>query len=57
VGYRQAALWEGSHQFYAEHRGQTVLVGLNTYDIILRLESGADVLIPKGNIVYVHRAK
>ncbi len=61
---------KGSHQFYEEHRGKTVLVGvvtddvlkgelvgLDTYNIILRLEGGAEVLIPKGNIVYVHRAK
>ncbi len=61
---------KGSHQFYEEHRGQTVLVGmvtdvvfkgelvgLDTYDIVLRLDSGTEVLIHKGNIVYVHQAK
>jgi len=59
-----------SCQFYAEHKGQTVLVGVttdvvfkgelvgvDTYDVILRLDSGTEVLIPKGNIVYVHQAK
>ncbi len=57
-------------QFYAENKGQTVLVGVatdvvfkgeiigvDTYDIIIRLESGTEVLLHKGTLVYVHKAK
>ncbi len=31
------------------------LVGVDVYDIILRQESGLELLIPKGNIIYIHR--
>lgn len=35
---------------------QGVLVGVDQYDIILRQESGLQLLLAKGNVVYVHRA-
>jgi hypothetical protein len=57
-------------QFYAECKGQTVLVGMttgvvfkgelvgvDTYDFILRLKSGTDVLLHRSNIVYVQRSE
>ncbi|MBN2006484.1 MAG: hypothetical protein JXA21_24245 [Anaerolineae bacterium] len=31
------------------------LVGVDVYDIIVCQESGLELLIPKGNIVYIHR--
>jgi hypothetical protein len=33
------------------------LIGVDVYDIIIRQESGLELLIAKGNIVYVHKAK
>ncbi len=57
-----------SNEFYAELEEQPVLVststgkvfkgllvGVDVYDLIIRQESGLELLIPKGNIVYVHR--
>ncbi len=32
-----------------------ILIGVDIYDIIIRQESGLELLIPKGNIVYIHR--
>jgi hypothetical protein len=32
------------------------LIGVDVYDIIIQQESGLELLIPKGSIVYVHRA-
>ncbi len=59
-----------SPRFYAEREGQTVLVGMttgvvfkgelvgvDTYDFILRLKSGTDVLLHRSNIVYVQRSE
>jgi predicted RNA-binding protein with PUA domain len=31
------------------------LVGVDVYDIIIRQDSGLELLLPKGNIVYVHQ--
>jgi hypothetical protein len=33
------------------------LIGVDVYDIIIQQESGLELLIAKGNIVYVHKAK
>lgn len=54
-------------QFYYDLQGKEVLiavttgkafrgtlVGLDTYDLIIRQESGLEMLIPKGSVVYVH---
>ena len=58
-----------SAQFYMELRGQQVvvlttsgeryagtLVGVDIYDIIIRQSNGLEMLLSKGNIVYVHRS-
>jgi len=57
-------------EFYEEMASQTILVavsngkvfkgdlvGVDVYDLIIRQESGLELLIPKGNIIYVHRVK
>jgi len=31
------------------------LIGVDVYDIVIRQESGLELLLPKGNIVYLHR--
>ncbi len=33
------------------------LIGVDVYDIIIRQDTGLELLIAKGNIVYVHKAK
>ena len=33
------------------------LIGVDVYDIIIRQPSGLELLIAKGNVVYVHKAK
>ena len=33
------------------------LIGVDVYDIIIQQESGLELLIAKGNVVYVHKAK
>jgi len=33
------------------------LIGVDVYDIIIRQASGLELLIPKGNIVYIHPVK
>jgi len=55
-------------QFYAELQGQQVvvltsgeryagtLVGVDVYDIIIRQSNGLEMLLSKGNVVYVHRS-
>jgi hypothetical protein len=56
-----------SQQFLAELQNQTVvvatvnetrlrgtLVGVDVYDLIIRQSSGLELLLPKGNVVYVH---
>ena len=55
--------------FYADLEGKPVLVavlggkrfkgtlvGVDTYDIIIKQYTGLKILVPKGSIVYVHRA-
>lgn len=55
--------------FYAELENQFVqvavsngksfkgeLIGVDVYDILIRQETGLELLLPKGNIVYIHRA-
>ena len=57
-------------EFYAELENQKVqiavatgkifkgtLIGVDVYDIIIQQESGLNLLIAKGNVVYVHKAK
>jgi hypothetical protein len=54
-------------QFYKALRGKPVvvhtcigksfsgeLVGVDVYDIVIRQESGLEIMFPKGNIVFVH---
>ncbi len=56
-----------SQQFLAELQNQTVvvatvnetrlrgtLVGVDVYDLIIRQSSGLELLLPKGNVIYVH---
>jgi hypothetical protein len=58
-----------SAAFYAGLQNETVLVvvangkafkgqliGVDVYDIVIQQESGLELLIPKGSIVYVHKA-
>ncbi len=58
-----------SAEFYAELENQPVLVavingkifkgnliGVDVYDILIRQETGLELLIPKGNIIYIHGA-
>lgn len=55
--------------FYAELENQLVqvavangkifkgtLIGVDVYDIIIEQDSGLELLIAKGNVVYVHKA-
>ncbi len=55
-----------SAEFYADLQGKRVrvcvttgkvyagtLVGVDVYDIIIRQDNGTELLLPKGNIVYV----
>ncbi len=57
-----------SADFYARHVGQSVnvatttgkifkgvLIGVDQYDIIIRQETGLELLFSKGNVVYIHR--
>lgn len=66
---RVAQVWgKRAAEFYAEQKEQTVqvavstkkifkgtLIGVDVYDIVIRQQSGLELLIPKGNIVYIHR--
>ena len=66
---RAAQVWgKRAAVFYAEQENQSVLVavstgkvfkgnliGVDVYDIVIRQKSGLELLIPKGNIVYIHR--
>ena len=66
---RVAQVWgKRAAIFYAEQEGQMVqvavstgkifngtLIGVDVYDIVIRQQSGLELLIPKGNIVYIHR--
>lgn len=58
-----------SADFYTELENQPVqvavsngksfkgmLIGVDVYDILIRQETGLELLIPKGNIIYIHRA-
>ncbi|HOT92421.1 MAG TPA: hypothetical protein PLJ78_09185 [Anaerolineae bacterium] len=63
-----AQVWgKRSADFYAELENQPVLVavtngkilkgnliGVDVYDVLIRQETGLELLIPKGNIVYIH---
>ncbi len=57
-----------SADFYTELENQPVLVavasgksfkgeliGVDVYDILIRQETGLELLLPKGNIIYIHR--
>lgn len=57
-----------ANEFYSELQNQRILVsmsngkvfkgilvGVDVYDIVIRQESGLELLISKGNLVYVHR--
>ena len=57
-----------SADFYARHVGQNVvvnvttgkafkgvLVGVDQYDVIIRQETGLELLFSKGNVVYIHK--
>jgi len=59
-----------SADFYAELENQLVLVavtsgkvfkgnliGVDVYDILIRQETGLELLIPKGNVIYIHRVR
>ena len=67
---RQAPYTRGvlSADFYARHVGQSVnvatttgkifkgiLIGVDQYDVIIRQETGLEILFSKGNVVYLHR--
>jgi small nuclear ribonucleoprotein (snRNP)-like protein len=68
---KPAQVWgRRAAEFYEELEGQLVLVavsngkmfkghlvGVDVYDIIIRQDSGLELLIPKGSIVYVHRVE
>ena len=65
---KPAQVWgRRAAEFYEELQNQLVLVavsngkmfkghlvGVDVYDILIRQESGLELLIPKGGIVYVH---
>ena len=57
-----------SADFYARHVGQNVnvatttgkafkgvLIGVDQYDVIIRQETGLEILFSKGNVVYIHK--
>lgn len=57
-----------SADFYARHVGKSVnvatttgkifkgiLVGVDQYDVIIQQETGLELLLNKGNVVYIHR--
>jgi len=68
---RVSQVWgKRSAEFYTELQNQQVLVaiisgkvikgeliGVDVYDLIIRQEAGLELLIPKGNVIYVHRAR
>ncbi len=68
---KPAQVWgKRAAAFYAELENERILVavsngkmfkghlvGVDVYDIIIRQESGLELLIPKGGIVYVHRVE
>ena len=68
---KPAQVWgRRAAEFYEELQNQLVLVavsngkmfkghlvGVDVYDILIRQESGLELLIPKGGIVYVHRVE
>jgi len=67
---RPSGVWgKKAAQFYAELRNQPVivlttcgeryagtLIGVDVYDLIIRQLNGLEMLLSKGNIVYVHRS-
>jgi len=57
-----------SHEFYTDLENAPVivavssgkvfkgeLIGVDVYDLLIRQDSGLELLIPKGNVIYVHR--
>jgi len=64
-----AQVWgKRAAEFYTEQKDQLIqvavstgkifkgtLIGVDVYDIIIRQQSELELLIPKGNIVYIHR--
>jgi hypothetical protein len=68
---KPAQVWgKRAAEFYTELENQLVqvavangkifkgtLIGVDVYDIIIRQPSGLELLIAKGNLVYVHKAK
>jgi len=68
---KPAQVWgKRAAEFYTELKNQPVqiavvtgktfkgtLIGVDVYDIIIQQKSGLNLLIAKGNIVYVHKAK
>jgi small nuclear ribonucleoprotein (snRNP)-like protein len=68
--FKPPQVWgKRSAAFYAELQNERILVvvangkafkghliGVDVYDIVIRQESGLELLIPKGSIVYVHQA-
>ncbi len=71
IGNKPQQVWgKRSHEFLAELEGKIVsiavttgkifrgqLIGVDVYDLIIRQESGLELLIPKGNVVYIHRSR
>ena len=33
------------------------LIGVDVYDILIRQTSGLELLLPKGNVIYIHQVK
>jgi sRNA-binding regulator protein Hfq len=68
---KPAQVWgKRAAEFYTELENKTVLVavsngkvfkgalvGVDVYDILIRQASGLELLLPKGNIIYIHRVK
>lgn len=68
---KPAQVWgKRAAEFYTELENQIVqvsvatgksfkgtLIGVDVYDIIIQQDSGLELLIAKGNIVYVHKVK
>lgn len=68
---KPAQVWgKRAAEFYTELEDQSVqvavmtgktfkgtLIGVDVYDIIIQQDSGLELLIAKGNIVYVHKTK
>lgn len=67
---KPASVWgRRAAAFYADLEGKDVtvavvtgqrfrgtLIGVDTFDLLIRQHSGLELLLPKGNVVYVHPA-